>query len=420
MNLNIAKAKNQWSIFRAMRIALAICAFVIFDQLICQRLYQGGHLQQLLGVFNSLAYVLSFPGAAATSVMTRCPTERITGANWCIFVACNFVLYFMSLCTLARIKHFWKNPTPTSGALASGGDGKIDLHRRRFFKKSFDIAIGSTLSGAMGYSLVMEPGEIRVNHLQFPVHDLPKSLNGLRLAQVSDIHHGPWLSIEHVRRVVEKTNALDADLILLTGDYVYDSPVYIEPVAAELAKLKSRIGSLAILGNHDWWHRGVPIKSALAQNGIPLIDNSRVMLTADRKIVNADTGLKTEHGLWIAGVGDLWEDFPDYRAALHGLPAYQPCLLLAHNPDAAEDQKFLAGNYRVDLMISGHTHGGQAYVPGLGTAWTPSRFGDKYRCGLVQGPASQVFVSRGLGEAGVPLRLNCPPEINLLTFASVG
>ena len=89
-------------------------------------------------------------------------------------------------------------------------------------------------------------------------------------------------------------------------------------------------------------------------------------------------------------------------------------MLLCHNPDYAE----AAPDARVGLMLSGHTHGGQVYLPVLGSAWLPSRYGDKYRRGLVQGPASKVFVSRGLGEAGVPLRVNAPPEINLLTLTA--
>ncbi len=117
--------------------------------------------------------------------------------------------------------------------------------------------------------------------------------------------------------------------------------------------------------------------------------------------------------LWLAGVDDLWWGKPDLRTALRDVPKGAEVVLLAHNPDFAE----VRPDPRVGLMLSGHTHGGQVYLPGLKAPWMPSRFGDKYKGGLVQGPASQVFVSRGLGEAGIPLRLNCPPEINLLSLA---
>ena len=103
---------------------------------------------------------------------------------------------------------------------------------------------------------------------------------------------------------------------------------------------------------------------------------------------------------------------PDVAAALKDIPENAAVVLLSHNPDLAEEQ----ADERVGLILSGHTHGGQIYLPGMGTTWLPSNYGEKYRCGLVQGPASQVFISRGLGESGIPLRLNCPPEINLLTL----
>ena len=276
------------------------------------------------------------------------------------------------------------------------------LSRRQFF----DLAVGRILGGAFGYSLLWEPGRLRITRRTFAIRDLPPSLDGLRLAQVSDLHHGPWLSMERVRDVVRQTNALGADMILLTGDYVYESPQYIEPAVGALAELKAKIGVVGILGNHDWWDRGVPMKNAFARNGLPLIDNSRLILTPGRSLVR-----EAGEGLCIAGVGDLWEDVPDYRAALSKLPPGMPRLLLAHNPDAAEDPLFLGGKHRVDLMISGHTHGGQVWIPGIGSPIIPSRFGQKYASGLVQGPGCPVFISRGIGLSGLPIRFGVPPEI---------
>ena len=148
------------------------------------------------------------------------------------------------------------------------------------------------------------------------------------------------------------------------------------------------------------------MKAAFARNGLRLIDNGRMFVTPSRSLVGA-----SDQGLCIAGVGDLWEDVPDYRAALGGLSDSMPRLLLAHNPDTAEDARFLAGKHRVDLMISGHTHGGQVWVPGIGTPIVPSKFGQKYAAGLVQGPGCPVFISRGIGLSGLPIRFGVPPEI---------
>jgi len=116
--------------------------------------------------------------------------------------------------------------------------------------------------------------------------------------------------------------------------------------------------------------------------------------------------------LWLAGVDDMWWGRPDLNLALDDVPAGAAVVLLCHNPDFAEARP----DGRVGLMLSGHTHGGQVYIRGLGSRWMPSRYGDKYRHGLVQGPASSVYISRGLGEAGIPLRVNAPPEVCLLTL----
>jgi predicted MPP superfamily phosphohydrolase len=151
------------------------------------------------------------------------------------------------------------------------------------------------------------------------------------------------------------------------------------------------------------------MRAALTDVGIPLIDNSRRVLTPDRRLVAA-----ADEGLALSGLGDLWEDYQDYWAALDDLPESMPRLLLSHNPDTAEEWRFTRSGLRVDLMISGHTHGGQIHIPYLGAPVVPSRFGQKYVRGLVQGPTCPVFICRGIGMSGVPIRLGSRPEIALL------
>ena len=137
-------------------------------------------------------------------------------------------------------------------------------------------------------------------------------------------------------------------------------------------------------------------------------------MTPDRKLSRDQPG-----GLCVAGVGDLWEGNPDYAAALNGVPAGHPRLLLSHNPDAAESRRPpAAGQYRVDLMLSGHTHGGQIRLPGLGTPMIPILYGQKYASGLVEGPACTVYVSRGIGTTVMPLRLGVRPEIAVIELKS--
>jgi predicted MPP superfamily phosphohydrolase len=182
-------------------------------------------------------------------------------------------------------------------------------------------------------------------------------------------------------------------------------------VIAELARLKARIGTVAVLGNHDWWQDGDLTQQTFHQVGIPLLDNNRLIVTPARRLANTGT-----EGLALCGVGDLWEDKQDYRRALDGLPARMPRLLLSHNPDVAEEIAFIRSGLRVDLMLSGHTHGGQVHIPLLGTPIVPSQYGQKYAHGLVQGPACPVFISRGIGVSRLPLRIGVSPEVAVLEF----
>jgi predicted MPP superfamily phosphohydrolase len=208
---------------------------------------------------------------------------------------------------------------------------------------------------------------------------------------------------------VDAANHLEPDLVFLTGDYVLYSPEYVRPVVEELARLRPRIGTLAVLGNHDWWEDVALMREAFAATDIPLIDNTRRVLTPDRRLVSA-----ADDGLAIGGVGDFWEDSQEYRRALGDLPANMPRLLLSHNPDVAEETDLYRSRVRVDLMLSGHTHGGQIRLPLFGTPIVPSRYGSKYAKGLVEGPFCPVFICRGIGMSMVPTRFGASPELACL------
>jgi hypothetical protein len=268
---------------------------------------------------------------------------------------------------------------------------------------------GVVAAGGVGYVTSVATRNYEITRRTIAIRGLPPELAGLRIVQLTDIHHGPWIPLSHVRGVVSATNELHADLVLLTGDYVHRSPAYIEPVAAVLGGLRARIGVLGVLGNHDWWESAPITRKAFAAAGIPLIDNARRFVTSDRTLA-----AEADAGLCIAGVGDYYEDRQLYGEALGGVPDAVPRILLSHNPDVAEDPAFLSSGLRVDLMLSGHTHGGQIYVPGLGTPGVPSRYGQKYASGLVQGPACPVYICRGVGHTVLPVRIGVPPEVAVI------
>jgi predicted MPP superfamily phosphohydrolase len=248
---------------------------------------------------------------------------------------------------------------------------------------------------------------LEVTHHDYPVRDLPPELDGLTVALMSDWHCCHWNSQDYLRSVVRRCNALRPDLILLPGDFVSLSARNF-PLAAELiADLRPRIsgGVVSTLGNHDHRSGVEEALRILPSAGTHLLMNQSLHLNRRREL--SPEGSRS--GLWLVGLDDLWYGNPDLGKLLAPLPAHQPRLVLSHNPDLAEQQ---CGG-RVDLMVSGHTHGGQIALPLVGSLVIPSAYGQKYARGLVQGPGYPVYVSRGVGVGGIPLRLGAPPELAL-------
>jgi predicted MPP superfamily phosphohydrolase len=384
-------------------LTAAIAAYAIFAFWVLKPLHAQELAQSLLGFLIGLDHVLQAPGLwLATALGVRSGHHTALSA-WLFGLLLNGIGYFLVGLVLGTLWRWTSATSPCPSPEAGAG-----YSRRRFLRTGIKVLGGGAVAG-LGYALVVEPRWFQVTHWVFPVRDLPPSLHGLRLVQLTDIHHGPWLALPYVREVVDATNQLEPDLILLTGDYVHHSPEYIRPVMAELARLRAKVGIVAVLGNHDWWENASLTCAELARIGIPLIDNGRRLVTPDRRLIEGEG-----KGLVIAGVGDLWEDRPDYQQALGGLAESTPRLLLSHNPDVAEEREFVESGLRVDLMLSGHTHGGQVAIPFVGTPMVPSRFGQKYAQGLVQGPVCPVFVCRGIGVSMLPLRAGVFPEIAVL------
>ena len=263
--------------------------------------------------------------------------------------------------------------------------------RRGFLK----WAGGAVLGGAagVGYVTKIEPEWLSVEQQIISLPGLPAGLDGYKIVQLSDFHLYPFTAIDLIEKTVVRTNELAPDLVVLTGDYVLETAASIFDLAPELAKLNPRHGIFAVLGNHDHWTEAAVVKQGLAEQGIELLHNRGVLLN--------------ESQFLLAGVDDLWSGTPDIEGALANWREGVPTILLAHEPDFAD--QFL-GDGRIQLQLSGHTHGGQVRVPGVGPIVLP-RYGQKYHNGLYQVGPSQVYVNRGIGIIGPAVRLNCPPEI---------
>lgn len=273
------------------------------------------------------------------------------------------------------------------------------MNRRNFLRCSAGLGVTAALGGAC-YSF-FEAGWVHVDRRTITVPRLPQAYQGKTIAFLTDIHHGPYVDLQYVAAIVRTTNIMNPDMIVLGGDYSLRDRRYIAPCLDVLSSLRAPMGVYGVLGNHDYWHGLRETREGLREAGITELTNE---------------GHWFQHRgekLLLAGVDDLWQGEPDLGAALGEANRKDCCILVSHNPDLAES----IIDSTVGLVLSGHTHGGQVAFPGFGAPWAPSKYGNKYLHGLVEAPRTQVFISRGLGVAAIPARMNSRPEINLITLA---
>lgn len=254
------------------------------------------------------------------------------------------------------------------------------------------------------WAFVIEPQRLTIRGARVQPTGWPSALAGLRIVALSDVHAGgPYATRARLREIVEAANRQQGDLVVLLGDYVHGRTVHPElppeTIARELGALRARHGTLAVLGNHDWWLDGERVRAALAAAGIRVLENEAVRLDVDR------------HPLWVAGLADLWTREPNLRAALSRIPRGEPIVLLTHNPDV-----FPSVTAQVSLTLAGHTHGGQVDLPLVGPLIVPSRYGQRFAAGVVVEGQRTLFVTTGLSTSILPVRFRVPPEIAVLTL----
>lgn len=270
------------------------------------------------------------------------------------------------------------------------------ITRRQFLKHS--CAFGSL--GLMGsYPVFIERYIVLTNTYRIPVPNLPKAFAGSRIVHLSDLHYGPLVPLGLIQNVISRANLLKPDLIVCTGDYVHERNAarQIDQVWPVLSQLCAPLGVYSVLGNHDHW--------ADTNRSDYWLKRSRQDLR--HKAVRIE---REGQRLWMAGAGDLWEDHKSLDALLAEVPDCECRIVLAHNPDTADTRY----SCRVDLMVCGHTHGGQVDIPFIGTPVLPVRNKD-YSSGIKRSPRGcKVFISKGIGWSIYPIRFNCFPEIAVL------
>ncbi len=270
----------------------------------------------------------------------------------------------------------------------------------RWVKLAALSGIGGTAAVAVltfFYASQIEPRwfDFRTHHLH--IRNLPVDFRGYRIVQISDLHLDTHkvLTPDRLDRLVQQINQLHPDLILITGDLVTNFNQTSRVGISCLKKLRATDGIYAVLGNHDHWASTVDVINAADEAGIRILCNEHVVIQRRRD------------NLVIAGLEDAWEGNPNLDLALWGAPDGDPVVVMVHEPNYAD---IVAQDERVVLQLSGHSHGGQVRVPGLGPLALPDQAW-RYPMGLYQVQNMLLYVSRGTGSAEIPLRFNCRPEI---------
>jgi predicted MPP superfamily phosphohydrolase len=279
---------------------------------------------------------------------------------------------------------------------------KAELTRRKFFRGLAAAGLVGA-SCASAYGLWFEPFNYELTETDVFIRGLPPAFEGFRVALLTDVHHSRLVPVEEVRRVVALTNGAGPDLVALTGDYTTSRRRYVEPCAEALGGLRAPSGVWAVLGNHDHYTDGELTARALARNKINVLSNANTLLRR-----GADE-------LRLAGVDDWGWGKADWGRALGGVDLSRPSVLLSHEPAVLD----MAETRGVSLILSGHTHGGQVRLPFVGA---PARYVEEFRYmgGLYEREGTQLYVSRGTGMIGLPLRIGARPEVAVIRLRQAG
>lgn len=280
------------------------------------------------------------------------------------------------------------------------------LSRRRFLKMLAGgvAGLGVTGIGASAYITCIEPYWLSHSAVTIPLRHLPPAFEGFTIAHISDLHMGDWITAAQLEEVAAQVNALAPDLIAVTGDIASRAYRGLQAdITRFLRSLRAREGVAATLGNHDHWLDARTVRRAILDADTWLLWNTHAEVRR-----GGDT-------LYIVGVDDVWEHEDDLDEALAEVPPEAVAtVLLAHEPDFADEA---AATGRIGLQLSGHSHGGQVRLPGIGAPVLP-RLGRRYDMGLYTLAGMRLYVNRGIGMTAPYVRFNCPPEITLITLTA--
>ena len=281
------------------------------------------------------------------------------------------------------------------------------LTRRRLLALGLPLAAAGTLGTAVG--AFEEAQGLTVRKVVIPIRQLPPAFDGFVIAHLSDFHYHPIYTAKPILKGIQEANKLNPDVVVLTGDFV-TIPIFgtmrktvgairaqAEPCAELLSQLRPRQGTYAVLGNHDQSSRPAVVTESLEKHHIRVLRNQAVSLE------------RRGSRIWLAGVDDALVGVDNLPQAISGIPTKDTTILLAHEPDIADE----VAEYPVSVQLSGHSHGGQVRLPWLGPPYLPE-LARKYPWGLRKVGDLSLYTNCGLGTIELPIRLNCPPEVTLV------
>ena len=378
----------------------------------------AGVLRNVLGIVSRGSWYTAFLGLwLSSSIVSYLFIKIIAGAEW---------LWRRMVATPAG-----SSEVPQVAALPAGVPTEIINHSRRHFFQAAGVIAGVVPFASAAYGFIEERFEFRVYEVEIPMANLPSALDGMRITQLSDIHIGSYMPVRQVRRAVGMANELKGDLTVVTGDFLTSRGDPLEDCIAELSKLRAPLGVWGCNGNHEGYARA-EVKSAelFHRYGMKLLRQENAELQWRGAAFN------------LIGVDYQRQHDPDGNP-MPMLPGLEPLvrrdvsnILLSHNPNSFPR----AAELGIELSLAGHTHGGQVRVEILDRGWSPAEFLTPYVAGLytrpllassalsddglldvhpassTEPPASRIYVNRGLGTIGAPVRLGVPPEITLITL----
>ena len=292
-------------------------------------------------------------------------------------------------------------PAPAAQPASSGSS------RRKFLEGAATAAVaGPFVAGA--YGLLYGRLNLETTHQPIYLKNLPKAFDGFRIAQLSDIHIGPFMSEDEIRKYVQIANALKPDMMVLTGDFLIFDPSPKRAVVAALSGLRAPFGVFGCMGNHDSWaHAEEALTDLFGQAGVRILRQQHTLIRDSGERINL-IGIDYANSRYMsAGFGHMSAQHLEGMEALMEQDAVN--ILLSHNPDTFNR----AAELGIDLSLAGHTHGGQLALEFISPELAPSRIVTPYVAGWFQRPGGQLYVNRGIGTIAAPMRVGAPPELTV-------